>query len=86
MGLGAHAACTEANGNIAVIGLGGGGLCMFLRQYLPQAKITAVDIDPAMLDVATKWFGLEQTEQMEIKIEDGLKFLENELKTGKYFL
>lgn len=86
MGLGAHTVCTDNSARVAVIGLGGGSLCIFLNQYLPQVKVTAVDIDPAMLDIATNWFGLVISDKMEVKIEDGLKFLESEVNMGNYWL
>lgn len=43
----------------------------------------AVDIDPAMLEIATKYFGLVQDEQLEIVIEDGIEFLKKSVKKGK---
>lgn len=45
--------------------------------------LVAVDIDPAMLKIATNYFGLVQDEKMEIVIEDGIEFLNKSAKKGK---
>ncbi|XP_047510251.1 eEF1A lysine and N-terminal methyltransferase homolog [Pieris napi] len=64
--------------DIAIIGLGGGGLCMFLKKCYPKMKITAVDLDPAMLEVAKNQFELEVDERLSVQIKDGLDFLKEE--------
>lgn len=71
--------------DVAVIGLGGGGLCMFLHECIKKAHITAVDIDPAMLQVATNYFGLVVDDRMDVIIEDGLKFLNKAANSGKSY-
>lgn len=38
-------------------------------------KITAVDIDETMLDIAKEYFGLVTSDQLDVKVEDGLEFL-----------
>lgn len=63
--------------SIAVIGLGGGGLCTFLNKFLPKTHITGIDIDEDMLKVATEWFGLNLSDKLNVKILDGIEFLEN---------
>ncbi|XP_012251378.2 eEF1A lysine and N-terminal methyltransferase homolog [Athalia rosae] len=70
---------------IAIIGLGGGGLCTFLRNCLPEIKITAVEIDETMLQVATNYFGLTQDASLKVEITDGLKFIQDSAKQGKMF-
>ncbi|KAM3959142.1 eEF1A lysine and N-terminal methyltransferase homolog isoform 1-T1 [Aphomia sociella] len=73
--------CTRA----AVLGLGGGGLCMFLRKCFDRLKLTAVDLDPAMLDVARKHFDLTIDENLEVQIKDGLDFLTDEVVAGNKY-
>ncbi|XP_059608675.1 eEF1A lysine and N-terminal methyltransferase homolog [Phlebotomus argentipes] len=60
--------------HVLLIGLGGGGLCLFMQQCL-KSRITAVEIDAEMLQVATKFFGLEQSDSLRVVIDDGLNFL-----------
>ncbi|XP_068150384.1 LOW QUALITY PROTEIN: eEF1A lysine and N-terminal methyltransferase homolog [Drosophila tropicalis] len=62
--------------DVLVIGLGGGGLCSFLHAALPQARITAVEIDPIMLEVAEQYFELKQDKRLHVVIDDGLAFVE----------
>lgn len=48
-------------------------------------SITAVDIDAAMLTIATNYFGLIPDEHMRVVIDDGMVFLENAEQTGKTY-
>ncbi|KAF4519043.1 hypothetical protein B566_EDAN001629 [Ephemera danica] len=68
-----------------VIGLGGGGLCSFLHHCFPSCKVTAVEIDPAMVEVASQYFGLIQDERLVVSIGDGLKYLSELKLTGQQF-
>lgn len=65
-----------------VIGLGGGGLCAFLRKFVPNTRLIAVDIDTHMLDIATNWFGLKTDKMLSVKIMEGTKFLEDAANAG----
>ncbi|XP_047506732.1 eEF1A lysine and N-terminal methyltransferase homolog isoform X3 [Pieris napi] len=71
--------------DIAIIGLGGGGLCMFLKKCYPKMKITAVDLDPAMLEVAKNQFELEVDERLSVQIQDGLDFLKEEAEICRQY-
>lgn len=75
----------DVENEIAIIGLGGGGLCTFLYRCLPQIKITAVEIDEVMLQVATDYFGLVQDSRLKIEITDGLKFIQDSADQAKKF-
>ncbi|XP_071450712.1 eEF1A lysine and N-terminal methyltransferase homolog [Hetaerina americana] len=75
---------SKAN-KVAVVGLGGGGLCMYMQQHFKKASITAVEIDPTIVDVATKYFGLTLSEQLKIHVGDGIEFIINAAKEGKEF-
>ncbi|PSN48593.1 hypothetical protein C0J52_14657 [Blattella germanica] len=68
--------------NIVVIGLGGGGLCSFLQHCFQKAT---VDIDPAMLDVATNYFDLVQDERLDVYIRDGIQFIHQAAEKGTSF-
>lgn len=85
MSIACQVTCLEAPARILLIGLGGGGLCMFLRKFLPKADITVVDIDDHMLQVATKWFGLVQDDRLKVTILDGLDYLKQCDEKGEKF-
>ncbi|OXU27110.1 hypothetical protein TSAR_005725 [Trichomalopsis sarcophagae] len=75
----------KSNGEAVIIGLGGGGLCTFIQQYIPQTTITAVEIDPAILKIATDHFDLVQDEKLKVDIADGIEYLIHSSKQGKKF-
>jgi spermidine synthase len=41
-----------------------------------------VDIDPAMLEVATKYFDLVQDERLDVYIRDGAQFIQQAAEKG----
>lgn len=74
---------TKHKSSIVIIGLGGGGLCSFIRKFLPNTHITAVDVDADMLEVAKNWFEFKLDKMMSVKIQDGIKFLEEAANKGE---
>lgn len=59
---------------------------MFESDMFPRnVAITAVDIDPAMLTVATSYFGLKCDDRLKVVIDDGLVFLQKSASAGKTF-
>ncbi|KAL3283256.1 hypothetical protein HHI36_006404 [Cryptolaemus montrouzieri] len=82
--LGSYVGCREKkDSTIAVLGLGGGGLCSFMNKFIPNAIITGVEIDPEMVKIAFDWFGLQKNEKLKIEVNDGLKYLEELTQNGK---
>lgn len=59
-------------------------LIVFSFRYR-DINITAVDIDPSMLTVATDYFGLVQDNRLKVVIDDGIKFLRKAVKNGQSF-
>ncbi|XP_048665995.1 eEF1A lysine and N-terminal methyltransferase isoform X3 [Marmota marmota marmota] len=60
---------------LLVVGLGGGSLPLFVHDHFPKSCVDAVEIDPSMLEVATRWFGFAQSERMKVHIADGLDYI-----------
>lgn len=58
-----------------IVGLGGGGMIHFLRHYDPQLQIDVVEIDPVVVDVADKYFGIRSDEKLKIAAADGFEHL-----------
>ncbi|XP_069356733.1 eEF1A lysine and N-terminal methyltransferase homolog [Maniola hyperantus] len=71
--------------HVAVLGLGGGSLCMFLKKCCHDLKVTAVELDPAMLEVARNHFECEVDERLEVQIKDGVDFLRDEANAGHQY-
>ncbi|XP_055859084.1 eEF1A lysine and N-terminal methyltransferase homolog [Episyrphus balteatus] len=65
----------DSSKNVLVVGLGGGGLCTFIRAALTNVSVTAVEIDPIMLEVAEQYFELKQDKRLHVVIDDGVAFV-----------
>jgi len=65
--------------NCLVLGVGGGDVIKAIRKYYPEAKITAVEIDPIMIEIAKKYFGLE-TSDTYIIVSDAISWVKNSKK------
>jgi spermidine synthase len=60
--------------NILIVGLGGGTLPLALNQILPQAKIQTVEIDPAVIGVAKRFFNFKENANNQIVQQDARVF------------
>jgi spermidine synthase len=63
--------------SILMIGLGGGSISMYFAHHLPGIRIDAVDIDPAVIDLAKNYFGIRETEKVRYHAADGRAFVAN---------
>ena len=54
-----------------ILGLGGGTAAKFIRKYWPEARITGVEIDPAMIELGRKYLDLKD---VQIKMQDAYNF------------
>lgn len=70
---------------ILIVGLGGGTLSRALGQVLPQARIDTVEIDPAVVKVAERYFGYRQTPLQRVFLEDGRAFIERMHEEGQEY-
>lgn len=61
--------------SILVLGLGGGSVIRYLRRRYPSARLTAVEIDPVMIDIARKHFGVGKVKSLTIVNTDAVKFI-----------
>jgi predicted O-methyltransferase YrrM len=62
---------------ILILGLAGGTLVKILTKMYPNINITAVDVDPVMVDIGRKYFGLNTYKNLKIKIADALQYIAN---------
>lgn len=70
-------ALSGSSGRMLVLGLGGGSLPMFLRRNYPDAVIDVVEIDPDVVLVAKRFFGVIEDKRLHIHIADARLFVEN---------
>jgi len=64
---------------ILIIGLGGGTMSNTLHQLLPHAEIENIEIDPAVVNVARKYFNFVENKQVTSQIKDGRIFIKRAL-------
>lgn len=48
-------------------------------------EIDSVDIDPAIVEVARKWFGYQEDQRQRAHVADGIKFVQDAIKQGSKF-
>lgn len=61
--------------SILEIGSGGGRVASYLHRYLPNASITSVELDPAVIEMAEKYFGVKEDATLHMVNRDGRLFL-----------
>ncbi len=70
---------------VLIVGLGGGTLSRALGKALPGAVIDTVEIDPAVVKVAQRFFGYEQGPAQRVFLEDGRAFIERAHRDGQRY-
>ncbi|KAK7084433.1 Methyltransferase-like protein 13 [Halocaridina rubra] len=70
---------------LLLIGLGGGPLATYIHRYFPQATLTAVDLDPAMVEVAREWFEFSPDSRLKAEVADGRDYISSTAKEGKKY-
>ena len=60
---------------VAMIGLGGGSTQRAYEFYYTNVMVDTVEIDPAVVSVAKKYFGVTESSRHKIRTEDGRVFL-----------
>ncbi len=72
---------------VLIIGLGGGTLPNTLQKLFPAAHIDVVEIDPAVVKVARKYFDFDPAGKIRVAEEDGRVFVKRALRqTTRYDL
>ncbi len=64
--------------NCLILGIGGGDIIKSIKKYYPEAAITGVEIDPTMIDIARKYFGLGEIPKCKIVISDAIDYVRKE--------
>ncbi|XP_068449144.1 eEF1A lysine and N-terminal methyltransferase [Clinocottus analis] len=59
--------------SVLLVGLGGGGLPQFLRDFVPDVTVEVVELDPVVMRVAKEWFEFRPDERLTVTLGDGLE-------------
>jgi spermidine synthase len=60
-----------------VIGLGGGTVVKRMWRDYPEMRLDVAELDPAVVDIARRFFALPVDERIRVHVEDGRSFLES---------
>src|SRR5262249_51187265 len=66
---------------VLILGLGGGAIPTYLGRFMPEVTIDSVELDPAVIDVAKKYFGMRDTSKSRLIDSDGRVFLKRRSDT-----
>ena len=67
---------------VLVVGLGGGTLPTALARIYEQATIDAVEIDPAVVSVAERFFGFVASDRVRVHVQDARAFVKRAAGNG----
>jgi len=65
---------------LMMMGLGGGSISNYLFERFPNLEIDAVDIDPEVVRLARRWFGVPNDPRYRTHVADGRLFVESSLQ------
>lgn len=58
----------QAPRDVLLLGLGGGALANCLLEYFPLKNLTAVELRPAVVELASRWLGLSGDQRFDVAI------------------
>jgi spermidine synthase len=68
-------AYTSRLDNLLEIGFGGGRTAWYLHKQIPSLDITCVELDPAVVELAKKHFGVRPEDKFKINVADGRSYM-----------
>lgn len=77
----------EKLSSFLMIGMGGGSTSWYVHESLPNAKVTAIELDPEIVRLAEKYYGLKPAPRFNIVTRDGrLHILRDKTKHDCIFI
>jgi spermidine synthase len=71
--------------SVLIVGLGGGTLPRALRRVVPNARIDIVEIDPAVVRVANRYFDFKENELTHVIESDGRVYVKRAQRAGQRY-
>jgi len=71
--------------SVLIVGLGGGTLPRALRKVLPNVRIDVVEIDPAVVRVANRYFDFKSNDLTRVIESDGRVYVKRAQRTGQHY-
>lgn len=66
----------QAELDLLVVGLGGASLSNALSHLFPKATVVSVEIEPAVVEAARRYFFFQENDRSRVVIDDARRFLE----------
>jgi spermidine synthase len=73
-------------GRVYMIGFGAGRVPLVLHHYFPEVEIESTELDPAVVEIATRFFGISLDERLKVIVQDGRNFLTGRSAQERYDL
>lgn len=61
--------------SVLEIGFGGGRTAWYMHKFLPETMVTAVELDPVVVELSKKYFGISEGPNFQVVVKDGRMFL-----------
>lgn len=71
---------------VLLLGLAGGCNARLINRYFPKCQITAIEIDPFMIEIGKKYFNLGKVKNLKVIITDALDYTMNLKNTDRFDL
>ena len=75
-------AFTTGRSRALVVGLGGGAFPLLLGRCLPRMVVDVVELNPVVVDVARRFFGVRDSHSLRLHVEDGAHFMRRRRRPG----
>ncbi|VDL71510.1 unnamed protein product [Nippostrongylus brasiliensis] len=75
----------NTSGKVLVVGMGGGYLNSYLHHTYPKINITAVEVEPKMVEISRKWFDLKLDDYHRVVVRDGADFIAEAAKNEEKY-
>lgn len=62
---------------VLVVGLGGGSMVHFMKHYDPAVKVDVVEIDPKIVEIAEKYFGVKTAGNVSVITQDAFVYFKD---------
>jgi len=70
---------------VLFVGLGGGTLPIVFRKYYPNIHIDSIELDPEVVEVARRYFGLREDDRMRVYTGDGRVHIRRFVREGRAY-
>jgi len=67
----------RSSASVLLIGLGGGALPMSIQRYLPNLRLTIIDLDSSIEMIARKHFGFKLNNRSKYFVREGVAYIEH---------